>query len=279
MARSAAERARQAAATLDAYLRDRAGPQGRTGPEAEEEAEGAGPEVAVTAADGLAARASPAPSALDPDRRANTDRQAGASGPTGSIPLCLPQTDWLHHRLTVTGPPEAVAAFRVAAAGAGVVPWHLDGDRIEEDLFLRLATATPRTISLEGARILAAQLRAAMERRHALAVARVGQSRACPFDLHALVPVPAAVLRLGPDHPGALAWLWENWGTTETLRHVEADNHPNIASRRTAPSDGMGAFRASFWSADWSPWRALAHVANTWPALRFDLRPTYDDPG
>jgi len=36
-----------------------------------------------------------------------------------------------------------------------------------------------------------------------------------------------------------------------------------------------GALHLSFWSADWTPWRALATVAVAWPALRFDVRPTY----
>ena len=53
--------------------------------------------------------------------------------------------------------------------------------------------------------MLAGQLREAVEHRHAVALARIGHSRACPFDLHALVPVPAAVPLLGPDHPDALA--------------------------------------------------------------------------
>ena len=52
---------------------------------------------------------------------------------------------------------------------------------------------------------------------------RVGVSQACPFDLHALVPVHDHVLRLGPDDPTALAWLWEHWGTTQSLRHVAED--------------------------------------------------------
>ena len=47
-----------------------------------------------------------------------------------------------------------------------------------------------------------------------------GRSRACPLDLHRLVPTPAPLLRLGPDHPETLAWLWAHWGTTWPLRHV-----------------------------------------------------------
>lgn len=34
-------------------------------------------------------------------------------------------------------------------------------------------------------------------------------------------------------------------------------------------------FRVSFWSADWTPWRALATVRARFPALRFDVQPHY----
>jgi len=190
-------------------------------------------------------------------------------------PLRVPHTDWLHHRLMVTGPTEPMADFRVAACGAGTIPWQLDGNRMAEDFFhLLVAPPSPqrRRLSLTGARELARQLREAVERRHAVAAARVGHSRACPFDLHALVPVPADRLRLGPDHPDALAWLWAHWGTTAALRHVAVEPAP--ALRAPLPA-GTAVVRLSFWSADWTPWRALAAVAARWPALRFDLRPTY----
>jgi hypothetical protein len=177
-------------------------------------------------------------------------------------------TDWLYHQLAVTGPTADLDAFRRAAAGAGAIPWHLDLDRMEEDFFLRLMAppaGQARTLSLQGARLLAAALRAAVARRHALAVARVGRSAACCFDLHALVPVPGEVLRLGPDHPDALHWLWAHWGTTEALRHV---------TLRSGGSES--AFRVSFWAADWTPWRALETIRVAWPALHFDVRPVYD---
>ena len=126
-------------------------------------------------------------------------------------PLRLAHADWLHHRLVVAGPDAALAAFRATAAGAGAIPWQLDRDRLEEDFFHGLAAPPApqqRTLSLAGARILAGQLRDAVARRHDLAVCRVGHSRACPFDLHALVPVPGEILRRGPDDPLALAGLW-----------------------------------------------------------------------
>ena len=138
---------------------------------------------------------------------------------------------------------------------------------MEEDVFLRLAApkGQARTLSLDGARMLAAELRDAVARRHALAVARVGCSRACCFDLHSLVPVPGEILRLGPDHPDALQWLWTHWGTNDTLRHVTL-----------APATTASSCRVSFWSADWTPWRALAAVEARWPALRFEAKPRYE---
>ncbi|MBV8912140.1 MAG: hypothetical protein JOZ05_03740, partial [Acetobacteraceae bacterium] len=174
---------------------------------------------------------------------------------TGPCPLAtVRHTDWLYHHLTVAGPEDRVAAFRRAATGAGVIPWTLDLDRMEEDFFHRLMvppTGQLRTLSLDGARLLAAELRDAVARRHAAAVARVGRSTACPFDLFSVVPVPADVLRLGPDHPDALSWLWTHWGTTQALRHV--------VSRQPSGVSGQG-WRVGFWAADWTPWRAVATV-------------------
>jgi len=85
--------------------------------------------------------------------------------------------------------------------------------------------------------------------------------------------VPAALLRGGPDEPAALAWLWTHWGTTEALRQVRS-----LTAAVPAPPlrAGEGAFRVSFWSADWTPWRALAQLAEQWPALRFTPQPRYD---
>ncbi len=125
--------------------------------------------------------------------------------------------------------------------------------------------------------MLAAELRDTVSRRHELAVARVGRSQACPLDLHALVPVPDAVLKLGPDDPVSLAWLWEHWGTTQALRHVKADTAASPEERRR-PVPGQAAFQVRFWSADWTPWRAIGQLAARWPALRFDARPSYDAP-
>jgi hypothetical protein len=176
----------------------------------------------------------------------------------------------------LTGPAATLADFQVSASGAGIIPWTLDRDRMEEDLFhLLMAPPAPqrRRLSLASARVLARQLGEAAEARHAAAVARAGHSRACPFDLYALVPVPPDILLLGPDHPDSEAWLWAHWGTTQALRH--AVREPALPRRQPLPP-GTVSLRLSFWAADWTPWQALTAVAARWPALRFDVTPTYE---
>lgn len=186
----------------------------------------------------------------------------------------LPTPDWLYHRLTITGAAAEMGRFRRAAAGAGIIPWQLDLDALEEDYFHLLVTPERRSLSVAGARIFARQLRDAVGRRHDLVASQVGHSRACPFDLHALIPVPRDILALGPDEPQALAWLWAHWGTTEALRHVAEAASPDPA----VANDGEAVVRLSFWSADWTPWQALRAIASGWPALCFEIRPTYDSP-
>ena len=262
MAHSAANKADLAAEALDAFLRDRpSAPAGANpGPATSFAQEGEG-----LLGDGVV---------LSNQRRARQADPTVIQGATAEAPLRLPHTDWLYHRMAVTGPTPTVAAFRAAASGAGTIPWRLDGDSLEEDWFHLLVNPAHRALSLAGARVLAGQLREAVEHRHAVAVARVGRIRACPFDLHALAPVPTAILQLGPDHPDALAWLWQHWGTTQALRHVTPDTS---FTRAPAPELAAGEDRLqlSFWSADWTPWRALARVRADWPGLRFDVQPGY----
>jgi hypothetical protein len=212
-----------------------------------------------------------------------TGQDAGVTQPAARwpAPMWLAHTDWLHHRLAIMGTADQLAAFRRAAAGAGIIPWQIDLDRLQEDVFHLLAAPPPprpRTLSVAGARMLAGQLREAVGRRHVRAVARVGASQACLFDLHELVPVPDKMLRVGPDDPAALAWLWEHWGTTQPLRHVAEDVVAGQDARRPAgPTAEHDAIHVTFWSADWTPWRALESLAERWPGLRFNVRPTYGE--
>jgi len=293
-AATAAAKATQAAEALTAWLQA----QPRTA-----ETSGA-PETATRAATQVATvvDAAASPEAGRGDVPATGDNPgetvAHAARPAShaaASAVALPQPDWLHHRLAISGPADRIAAFRAAAAGAGIVPWHLDLDHMEEDCFLLLASPTSLrgsptppealpgwpslrgspTLRVAGARVLAGQLREAVARRHGIAVARVGRSEACPFDLHALLPVPEAILRLGPDDPAALAWLWAHWGTTQALRRVALD-HGAAEDPRRRPPPGEAAWHLTFWSADWTPWHALARLAEIWPSLRFAVHPIYE---
>ncbi len=171
-------------------------------------------------------------------------------------------TDWIGNTLTVTGPVERLEALRAAAAGAGVTPWAIDYDRLEEDLRVRmLAMPRPqRQTSLEGCRIVARQMRDFVWDGHEEAVAAVGVLRHVPFDLHSLVPVPWKILRLGDEDPKAIAWLWDNWGTTWTLRRVT-----------TVPLQRPG-WCVEFWSADWTPWPVIDTLRRRYPGLKFGLQ-------
>lgn len=203
--------------------------------------------------------------------RQNPDKAAAPDAAPMSSPA-PPYTDWLRHRLTISGPADAMARFRAAAAGPGLIPWVLDLGRMEEDWRLQLL-APPEgepAISPAGARILSRRLRDAAAANHQAALARAAADRGCPFDLHRLVPVPAAILALGPDDPAARRWLWAQWGTTRALRHVRA--LPGMEDGRSTRTDRMAV---EFWSADWSPWRALLRLRQDWPTLVWDLRPDY----
>ena len=122
--------------------------------------------------------------------------------------------DWLRNTLTVSGPATAVAQFRTAANGTGAIPWHLDLDHEEARLLAPMATA-----GIE-ARLLARELREVIAARHERVLALWAQPGRCPLDLHRLIPVPGAILRLGDDLPAAKTWLWTHWGTTQPLRQV-----------------------------------------------------------
>ena len=184
--------------------------------------------------------------------------------------LCLPSPDWLRHELKVSGPIPDLTAFQVAATGPGVIPWRQKVTELAEGWFNRMIAmpVQQRTISVTGAHILADRLRDALEARSAFDGEDARRAGACPLDLHALVPVPAAMLDRGPGDPAAIAWLWAHWGTTWPLREVRAQRNP----RRRSPN---GLVRFRFHAADWSPWPALRAIRARWPGLRFDLQPIY----
>ncbi len=178
--------------------------------------------------------------------------------------------DWLRHDLTITGPTEPIRKFQQAASGPGGIPWHYpDLDLVEEDQVHALIGPPDFSPGLRpaAARTLARQLRHAVETHHQRVLA-AEHSHACPLSLHALLPIPPALLRRGPNDPDTIAWRQTHWGTLHALRH------PRLragASQRAARLD------YEFWSADWSPWPALASLRTLWPTLVFDLRPDYRD--
>ncbi|MBK1662774.1 hypothetical protein, partial [Paracraurococcus ruber] len=201
-----------------------------------------------------------------------------ASGAPAAEALALPHPDWLYHHLRVAGDPTEVAGFRAAAAGPGVIPWAEDAGQAAEDWFHLLAAPPPpqrRSLSLEGCRILSAQLRDAAEARGRLVAERAAGSRACPLCLHRLLPVPPRLLRLGPAAPESRAWLWAQWGTTLALRGVV---ELPVPGRGKPPPRDPGLAWLGFWSADWTPWPAILALRARWPGLSFAVRPIYDDP-
>jgi hypothetical protein len=180
--------------------------------------------------------------------------------------------DWLWNTLTVSGPTEAVAPFQAAAAGPGVIPWTLDLDALEEEFLLPMAGPPDgvRAISLAGAKLLARRLREAVALNHQRALARMATDRSCPFDLHRLLPIPAAILALGPEEGASRDWLRAHWGTTRPLRHAAV-----LPSTLDGRKKKMGQWRVGFWSADWSPWQAVARLRRASPDLAFGLQPHY----
>jgi len=213
-----------------------------------------------------------APGNLSPARHGE---HIGIAGRERADGLRLPHTDWLRHELVITGPPSELAAFEAAAAGAGNIPWEYPDLDLEEEDRVQSLVQPPdgsRGLDVESARVLARELREAIFDHQRKVIAAAAQSRACPFDLHRLVPVPAEILQLGPDHAASLAWLQTNWGTTRPLRHVQLlPGKPQTSKRKTVRRT------MEFFSANWTPWAALAAIREAWRALGFDVRPDYDD--
>jgi hypothetical protein len=179
---------------------------------------------------------------------------------------------WLYHHLTINGPAETLERFAAAACGSGITPWQLDYAAIEDDIFVRAVSqpASRRPLTVEGCRILARQFRDQVEAHQARAMALVGHSVACAFDLHRLLPVPPAILLLGPDHPDALAWLAAHWGVTDRLRQVAARAKPTTGRRLPR---GHAVVGYGFFTPGETPRAAVDSLAAGWPGLRFVLVP------
>ena len=199
-----------------------------------------------------------------PKRRGR--RPTAASSASNAAPA------WLYHHLTITGPAADVTAFAAAARGPGIIPWRLDFDRIEEDIFnLALSRRPgPRSLSIAGCHILARQFRQRIAARDERAAALIGQSRACPFDLHELLPVPDEILRRGPTDPESLDWLARHWGTRDGLRKVI--ERPNPSAGRRLPA-GHAVISYGFFTTGETPRAAIGQLGARWPALRFALIP------
>ncbi len=221
---------------------------------------------------GLAPAAIVAAGPPDPLPQQPKRRGRRKAAPTARAEPATPAADWLFHHLTISGPDEPLRAFATAARGSGVIPWQLDYAALEEDVFVRAVSQPPsrRTLTVAGCRILARQFRDRVAAHQARAAALVGQSQACPFDLHTLLPVPATLLERGPTDPAALAWLTANWGVSDRLHQVAVRHSATMGRRLPNGHDVVGY---GFFTAGETPHAALVHLAGRWPRLRFRLLP------
>ena len=140
---------------------------------------------------------------------------------------------------------------------------------MEEDIF-HWAVVARCALSIEGCHILARQFRERIEARDAKAATLIGQSRACPFDLHVLLPVPGEILRRGPTDPASLAWLARHWGTRDGLHKVV--ERPNSSPGRRLPA-GHTVVSYGFFTSGETPRAAVVQLGPCWPAQRFVLTP------
>jgi hypothetical protein len=170
--------------------------------------------------------------------------------------LALPHTDWLRHELRIAGPEIELARFAAAAACPGGIPWaYPDLDFEEDDRFLALVNPPDGSSGLRpaAARVLAHEMREAAFQHQNKVRAAAGKSRICPLDLHALVPIPAELLDLGPDDPASIAWLRTHWGVLRALRKVRL-----VAAGCKKLRGKNAQLTIEFQSADWTPWPAIA---------------------
>jgi hypothetical protein len=221
----------------------------------------------------VAPRPAPVVTPADPDAPRPKPKRRGrrlATVTRAVTPAAAP--DWLYHHLTVSGPGENVESFAAAARGSGITPWQIDFAALEEDIFVRAVSqpASQRNLTVDGCRILARQFRERVERHQARASELVGNSFACPFDLHALLPVPGRILQLGPAHPDAFAWLSAHWGVTDRLRQVAVRDNASTGRRLKR---GHAVIGYGFFTDGETPHAAIGDCAKRWPALRLLLQP------
>jgi hypothetical protein len=222
--------------------------------------------------DVVQAPSAPLPEAGPAPPRKRGRRPVARDGADTGTAVEAGQGGWLYHHLTIRGPADRVAAFAEAARGSGIVPWRVDGARIEEDIF-HLAASQPkeiRALTIEGCRILARQFRERVEARTARAAGLVGVSRSCPFDLHVLLPVPAEILIYELTHPKAQAWLRDHWGLSDAPRQVVVRSQATAGKRLPAGHTVLGY---GFFTQGETPHAAVAKIAAAWPDLRFVLQP------
>jgi hypothetical protein len=189
--------------------------------------------------------------------------------------MALPNTDWLRHELTIAGPAEDMARFTIAAAGPGSIPWFYPNLDFEEDDRFHALVNPPdgsRGLSPAAARVLARELREATFQHQVKVRSQNGVGKVHPFDLQALIPVPAEILERGPDDGKSIAWLRAHWGTVRALRQARVVSL-KPATKRQKPAQLI----LEFWSADWTPWAAIGSLRQHWPTLRFTVQPQYSD--
>ena len=171
--------------------------------------------------------------------------------------------DWLWHHLTISGPTADVAAFAEAARGPGIIPWRVDHARVEEDIF-HWAVGARGGLSIEGCHILARQFRERIEARDEKAAALIGQNRACPFDLHVLLPNPAEILQRGQTDPKVAGLAGAALGVARRAardcRAAEPIVRPAVARRQCCHLVGVVHARGTAARGGDSIRRPLAHV-------------------
>jgi hypothetical protein len=206
---------------------------------------------------------SPEPIVPVPKRRGRRPTAAVTNISTNAAPA------WRYHHLTITGPATDIMTFAEAARGSGVIPWEINYAQLEEDIFHR-AVAARGHLSIEGCHRLARQFCQRVAAHDARAAALIGHSRACPFDLQVLLPVPLDILRCGPTDPVSLDWLATHWGTRDAPRKIV--ERPNPSPERRLPA-GHAVISYAFFTSGDTPQAAIMTLGARWSALRLTLTP------